>query len=119
MRESPPSAGRAVLHRPERALRLGVGLGRADVVGTARGEVAVHGGGAGQPAQEVAGRVAVAAAAQVVAQQILRRRGEHVDRQAGDVRLGPLAVAGAEGGEVSLFDWDEIGNRSAALSRGG
>ena len=34
-------------------------------------------------------------------------------------RAQPVAVAGAEGGEVSLFDWDEIGNRIAALSRGG
>ena len=92
MRESPPSAGRAILHRLERALRFGVGLGRADVVGVALGEVAVHGGGAGQPAQEMAGRVAIAAVAQVVVQQILRRRGEHVDRQAGDVRLGPLGL---------------------------
>ena len=67
MRESPPSAGRAILHRPERALRFGVGLGGAHVVGVAVGDVAVHGGSAGQPTQEVAGRVAVAAAAQVVA----------------------------------------------------
>ena len=55
---------------------------------------------------------------QLEGQQLVGGRHQHVAAAVHD-GAQPVAVAGAEGGEVSLFDWDEIGNRIAALSRGG
>ena len=72
-----------------RNARCRVGLGGAHVVGVAVGDVAVHGGSAGQPAQEMAGRVAVAAAAQSSSRSCAAGVST---TEAGDVRLGPLGL---------------------------